>query len=445
MIRLSIGYYQESAWEIPTQKTMEILGKLKSNTFVTVGSQNHDSFITSTSSMNIFNFLILIFNFFILMLIIITTIKGISLTIKNITFFYICMSTTGKHFISFSAGSLQLTRCAFRIADAFISWEAEARCFNGTFILLGSGSSFGCVDVEFCDILVNGENALISAMNIVKFILDGCSFVRCGCIGDGLNSYGAPVNVELSNGNVDVKISSTLIQDCFAKAGKVQAIYMKGSYDQTYVINFTSFLYTIPLTDETNTIIFLDFFTSSTDPGETSLKQNDTFKNKFSNQCHRMNDSNFMINEYSLNDLICPISSTSDPFLLYGYPVASLDDLSSCSDIEICGRWETVIQNCIWKDEIGIICRTPQNWCEDIYEDIICPLPGMATNKNCIWVPEEQKLKCQEIQNTCNDVLSGPSCLHSGVAVNSDTKTALDCIWLIKNKTEPTIQCAEKV
>jgi hypothetical protein len=44
------GYYQESVWEIPNGKTITIDGKGKSNTIITTGSQNYDSFIIQNES-----------------------------------------------------------------------------------------------------------------------------------------------------------------------------------------------------------------------------------------------------------------------------------------------------------------------------------------------------------------------------------------------------------
>jgi hypothetical protein len=53
-IFVEAGYYQESSWEIPPEKTVSINGASKSEVFITAGMQYYDNFINYESGINIF-------------------------------------------------------------------------------------------------------------------------------------------------------------------------------------------------------------------------------------------------------------------------------------------------------------------------------------------------------------------------------------------------------
>jgi hypothetical protein len=195
---------------------------------------------------------------------------------------------------------------------------------------------------------------------------------------------------------VELKIKNCTLQDCYAQPSKISALYVNGSYDQNYYVESLLLLSTSSTGSAlTSKIVVFDFINL---PSKSSITNNATFRAKFVNQCHRMNDSNFRLGEHALNDLVCPCITeipcdnfTNSSLLLRGYSDPLYGQTCTCSGTSTCGTYADFFMNCVWVDEHeALICRTPQQTCEDIFDGETCKLPGMAYDGNgivgCLWV-----------------------------------------------------------
>jgi hypothetical protein len=270
------------------------------------------------------------------------------------------------------------------------------------------------------------------------FIVEGCLFVCCSCIGNGINTEGAPINIELKpkteEEDVNIEFINTIIENCKSKNGKVQGIFMNGSYDQTFLFNSLSLIYTTNMNDN---IIYLNL----TGLTVTTIIQS-SFKNKFINLCCIVNyKDNFVIGNYKLTDIldICDecesVSPSPSPSvsLLYDYFCPVCEDNLSCNMEE------------------SITCISPLSSCEEILLEGLCELSGMVVNNDnkeimeCVWIYDDNKIGedktgCYTIKESCSDFTS----ISNGEFLCSQTQLVKDnneCIWINDEDSDDDSGC----
>jgi hypothetical protein len=167
------------------------------------------------------------------------------------------MNSTGRMFILYSSnGTFTLSGCEITIPDEFISWEVERRMWNGTFMMLNNGS-FSIIDTNFVNISINGTNAfIVSTVEISRaFVINNCTFTECGCVGDGIGSIKAPMNVEIKIGG-SFKINETKFENCKSESSEVQLLYIKTAfYENIFMSKIIMLNCSLP---NSNTVILIE-------------------------------------------------------------------------------------------------------------------------------------------------------------------------------------------
>jgi hypothetical protein len=272
------------------------------------------------------------------------------------------MAPVGKIFISYSSNeTLNLTNVRLGMAEPFNRWPNKGNCWNGTFIELRNGG-FNFVGVILEDILVENDGALITAIIEAgkELIIENCTFIHCGYVGDELMSYKAPVNVELKRPEedeathviTDIKLimKNVTLKDVISVKGSVQAIYIKGEYTQAFLLDSIHLEYNNEVDDF---IVNLDINLPSDSTSLQNLRNNVTFRSKFNN--------------------LCPVV---DKIKLEGSEIPSYDLLCSCLNIS------TVL--CITNVETS---------CDNILKKDVCETLGAAINGNlrleCVWLEDD--------------------------------------------------------
>jgi hypothetical protein len=227
-----------------------------------------------------------------------------NICLEKLIFLLICGGSSNKSFISFSStGTLVLDDCRISLADIFITWEKSGRAWGGTFILLNSGNCLFS-STEFMDIIVNDTNALISStVNLgCSFHIENTTFIQCGCIGPGANEFGAPLNVDVSNGGYFSMINTT-IKECESTQGEVQILYVKAKpYKSNFEFSDILFDYS-QRPSEKMIYIEIDFCSFMNE-----YLHNETFRKNFNSLNKSDYGLNVYINNTSLTGLLDEIS-----------------------------------------------------------------------------------------------------------------------------------------
>jgi hypothetical protein len=382
------------------------------------------------------------------------------------------MFTTNRPFISYTSpgGAFTLNDCSIGLSIAFMSWvAAEGHAWNGTFMVL-EGGSFLFTNTDFRDILVSSGNAFILATIELgkQFILEECSFVRCGCVNDGLvGGIGAPITIDLKSDSTTVDkfgMKNTTFKDCRGTDGNVQVVYVKGFYDQSYLFDSISIVYSVPVD---HPIIFFDI--SGLPTTKQDIGSDITTRSKFNNLCDTVDDNNFIIGgisqNYTLKELMCSCLTLNNSGLCTGVP-----DVTDCVWIE--------------PEEAEYHCQVIQNSCEAIEREIACNFTGSAKSgetqldcfwlyngdesegndgickekqddeiecsdakrqgqcstitginnlgsSKCVWVNDETTgHKCQQIQNSCESIEREITCNFLGASKLESPEMVLSCFWL---------------
>jgi hypothetical protein len=301
-------------------------------------------------------------------------------------------------------------------------WGTEARGWNGTFMILNSGT-FSFSKTEFSDILINGDYGFISATIEweKQFIIEECTFIRCCCLGNGIiNTYGAPisVNIKTDTNNDKLKIINSTLEDCVGISNNVQGIYVKGSYTEKYLFESISLKYTESIE---NTIILLDF--SDLPSTEVEIIENSEFQSKFVNMCDIVNKTSILIKNNTQNNMSLSIICNCN----------NLTEQTKCNNRDIFPNLE-----CIWieNEETGYKCSEIENSCLSISRETTCLFKGAAKSINtgnilsCIWIEDEETgYKCSEIENSCLSISRETTCLFPGIVFDVTKGQTLLCMW----------------
>jgi hypothetical protein len=334
------------------------------------------------------------------------------------------MITQGKPFISFSNSLLVFDGSSVRPSSAFLGWNIEDRVWNGTFITL-TNNAFSCADGKLIDIVVNGTNSVfldrLGTTYAKRISLQKFQFIRCGCLGDGIaEGRGAPIVIILSeNDNGSAWFNSTKIEDCFAKAGNVQGIYLKGNSTYDFYFNTTRMVYSTRMTDD---VLYVNF-TDSPSKIPTNI---------FRDICPSVNAGDIKTNIGSYS----PSSTGVD-----GCPSSGVSSSLSSFYTSVCPCAD--IRTCVVSGIGSLKCPVLEYFCENVLFEGLCELPGTAAkdgkeNKilTCGWIKEEEyNHQCQELKVNCEDIEREMPCRSSAVTQPSEGPE-IQCFWLLGNNAD---------